>query len=373
MVADYASALVAAYLILLACMRRTLETRAMPAFRTGITRIQVPGWLTTLYIFTIGLGSTVFYLGSRAYVYHEAILCGVSFSLWSTWCALNSLQDSRRRWSWLAVIFGLLAIHARPPIGLFALTFVVAVSVVRALRAWRFSPLVAAAAAVLAIASFNGVSYLKFRTFEGCPLRLNVQYTPEKLAVLGNKNFHVSNLRFNSAAYLFIPSASIRREFPFIFLEFIDRKQYPESRMAYRDATLAIPYAMPSLTLLAVAGVVLLRRSAPTVRDAITLLWLSALPLTLAMLTAVAVTQRYTGDFCVFLIPAAAAGTVAIASLTSRWRLWFVAAIAAATFVATLLQFAITLHNQRALVWGVPEPVRAEYQRWQSSVDRWLK
>lgn len=361
MLLDYVGCLIASYLILRHAAR--LMTGRQP--RAGIV---------VLFIASVGLGSTLFFLASRAYVYHEAILCGAAFTLWSVWCSLRYIGNPRSR-AWIpAVLCGILAIHARPPIGLYALTVVGAAGVLHALQQRRATPLVVAAAAAVGVMSFGAVSYLKFGTVEGCPLRYNVQYTPERLAPLEGRNFHVSNLRFNAACYFLRPAVSLRPNFPYVYVEYLNRlKDYPESKMAYRDPTLALPYAMPALVLFALVGGVTAGFSrGQSARTTVGLLWLSAVPLAFAMLTAVAVTQRYTGDFCGWLIPAAAFGATALALLPPPTRTLVGVTAILMALVAIAVESAITLQYQRAVVWGVPPSVQAQYRGWQQRIDGWF-
>ncbi len=190
----YLGSLAAAYALLVCASRHLSRGATWPS-----------AGATVLLVGSAGLGSTLFFTASRAYIYHEAILCGVMFALWSTWFSLRYLAaGSGGLRSWPASLgCGLLALHARPPAGLFALALLGVVAAFHLARAWHSSrrlllpPLVTGALAVLGVLSFNALSYLKFKNFEGAPLRYHVQYHPERLANIAGKNFHVSNFRFN--------------------------------------------------------------------------------------------------------------------------------------------------------------------------------
>jgi hypothetical protein len=359
MIFDYVAALVAAYLLL----RQACRLLARP----------VPQIIAALFTVSTGLGSTVFFLGSRPYVYHEAILCGLACALWSTWFALRYLESPRPRW-WIAALgFGTLAVQARPPMGLFALVFLAVVVLVQARRSRRWAPLGIAVAAFVAVQSFNAVGYLKFGVFEGCPLRFHVQYTPQRLAAIDGRNFHASNLRFNADSYFWRSNVSVRRQFPFLFVDYLNRTaEYPESKTDYRDPTLAIPYAMPSLTFLVIAGSAFVAWRRRVLALPLSLLWVSAIPVTFAMLTAVAVTQRYTAEFCAFLIPLAAYGAAACAALARPARIAALILLTTLTVEAAGIEFALTLYQQRAVVWGAPVDAQEQYRAWQQRVDHAL-
>ncbi|HEY1109531.1 MAG TPA: hypothetical protein VGE76_12880 [Opitutaceae bacterium] len=361
MVVDYVAALVAVYVLLVWAVRRRESTKAQPR-----------KWQTLLLILPVGLGSTLFFLGSRAYVYHEAILCGLAFALWSMVCALRALDAPASRWWVGSLLCGILSVHARAPVGLFALCFLGAVALVFVVRRepphfLRYFKI--GVGCVLGILSFNAVSYLKFGTWEGCPLRLNVQYTPQKLAEIDGKNFHLANLRFNSATYLFQPSFALRSSFPYFYLEFINRKLYPESKITYRDATLALPWSMPALCFLAAVGGLAAGYYRLSLRLPLALVGLAAVPAALAMLTAVAVTQRYTADFLPPLIGFATLGVAGLSHLTRGLRLAALSVAGAFTLLSLGITGAITLHHQRAIVWGVPEEARNEYALWRVRID----
>jgi hypothetical protein len=326
-----------------------------------------------LYLTTVGLGSTVFFLSSRAYVYHEAILCGAAFAVWSIFCTLRYLQAPNMRW-WLgAWICGVGAVEARPPIGLFALSVLGAAAIFVILRSHRAklvkTHLGIFILSIMGVLIYNVTSYLKFGTFDGCPLRYNVQYTADQLTQLAGRNFHLNNLRFNTDAYLLHPSFSLRSGFPYIYREYIDRRRYPESRIAYRDQTLAIPWSMPGFFALGVGGGLVAFAGMHACRTLLLVGALGAIPASFAMLTAVAVTQRYEADFCLFLIVPAAFGTVASEVLPKATRTFVAITIWTLSIAGMLISFALTLHHQREIVWGVPEEMRQNYREFAQRVD----
>ena len=360
----YAATLLAAYLILLDATRLLRPDRPRPAT-----------WQTMLFTAHVGLGSTVFFLGSRAYIYHEAILCGIMFAVFSCWCALRHLAAPQGRW-WLgALALGTLSVHARPPTGLFALTVL---GCVAAAHLFRFSPssrlssspspfrpLAIGALSVFGVLSFNALSYVKFRTFEGCPLRLNVQYTPERLAKIDGQQFHAANLPYGLSSYLLHPNVEITRHFPWLYIgPAVQRQSFPQAKIDFPDRALALPYGMTGLFVLASIAAAWAALKSPAARLPVLTLWAAAVPVSVAMFAAIATSERYTGDFCPFLFCAAAFGLAA-----PRWRPLTTAALAAATLWACLLTLAITVHYQGTMVWGVPEDVQKNYRQLRAHVD----
>src|SRR5690606_32076415 len=135
------------------------------------------------------------------------------------------------------------------------------------------------------------------------------------------------------------------------------------------DPVLALPWSMPALFALASGGSALACALTPATRIALAILWASGLSSALAMLMAVSVTQRYTADFAPFLLTAAAFGLAAIARAPRHARRAATGALIFFTVAGIAVTFAITLHHQREIVWGVPPEHRDEYQRWRERID----
>ena len=361
MLAYYAATLVGAYLLLRDAARLLRPSDPRPA-----------PWQTVLFTAHIGLGSTVFFLGSRAYIYHEAILCGIMLAVFSCWCTLRHLAQTSGRWWQGALLFGVLSVHARPPVGFFALTLLGCVAAAALLPAWRTGafralrrPLAIGLLAVAGVASFNAVSYAKFGTIEGCPLRLNVQYSPARLAKIDSKQFHLSNIPYGLASYFYRSTVEFAPHFPWLYLgPTLPPRDYPAAKLDLPDRTLALPYGMTGLFGLAtLAGAIGCLRF-PAARAPLFALWAATVPMTLAMAAAIATAERYTGDFVPFLIGGAAFGLAAV-----DWRPLAITFLAATTLWACALTGATTLHYQGAMVWGVPDEVKNRYEALRAHMD----
>ncbi len=401
----YLASLAGAYALLLVATRRLAGAGSWPARRHVV-----------LLVGGAGLGSTLFFLASRAYLYHEAILWGVAFALGSTWGTLQWLDaPGRHRWWLLALAGGVLSVHARPPTGLFALGVLgtaaawIAWGVGRArpLRgravpalvttgtqrrdaaatpAGRSAPsppepdapaasallvpLAVGVLAVLGVLSFNGLSYLKFRSFDGAPLRYHVQYHPERIAAIEGRNFHPGNLPYGFANYTWRPNFTLRASFPFFFIHGCDPVLYPGARIDLAENVLPLPYSMPALVFLAGAGAWFGLYRWPAARTPLAVVAAGALPMALALCAAVAVSQRYTADFVPALIAAAAFGTAALTIPGHRTRRFLGLLAVTLTVLAAAVTLAITLHYQGEVVWGVPAEVTARYAEWRETVDR---
>ena len=376
----FAASLVAAFLLLRDAVKLTrdgvLDSPAEPS-----------PFAIIVLVASAGYGSTVFFLGSRSLIFHEAILAGIAFALWSAWCALRHLHTPARRWWIGALVCGVLSLHSRPPTGLFALTLLGCVVVAHIFREWRQESADARHAAVLPRHLFrhlgvgvlcvvgqltlNGLAYLKFETFDPAPLKISRPYAdPGRLAHIDGKSFHLVNLPFNIDTYLLRPNFRIEPRFPWIYMgSNSPRRAFPKSKIDLPDHTLALPYAMPSLFALATLGSLLAAIARPGTRPALAVLWAAVLPITLALFAAIATAQRYTGDFCPFLICAAAFGLAATEALASLCRRITRGLIALLTVASIAVTAALTLHYQGEYLWGVPEETRVRYQNLRRHVD----
>ncbi len=376
----FIGSLIAAYLLLRDATKLirdgTLASNAEPS-----------RFATTVMVVSVGFGSTIFFLGSRGLIFHEAILAGIAFALGSVWCALRFLQTPARRWWVAALVLGVLSLHARPPTGLFSLTLLGCVVVALLIRGWReasvasgrrlvlppnFRSLVGIGLlCVLGQLTLNGLAYAKFRTFDPAPLKISRPYAQAgRLEHIDGKSFHRVNLPYNFYTYLVRPNLRVEPRFPWIYLEARQPgRHFPKAKIDLPDHTLAVPYAMPSLFLLATLGSVAAFLLFIESRAPLAVLWAGVLPMTLALFAAVATAQRYTGDFVPFLVAASAFGLAIVEQSARLLRFVLRTITALVTIAAFATSVAITLHYQGDTLWGVPEPVRQNYQILRHRVD----
>jgi hypothetical protein len=173
---------------------------------------------TVLFTLSVGLGSTLLFLGSRAYIYHEAILAGAMFALGSAVFALHWLEKPDSR-AWIAaLVSGILAVQTRPTPGLFALSLLGVTAIAVGLQTGRIRrTLLVGLLACLGILSFNAMSYLKFRTLDGSPFKYSVQYSAERRARFEDKNFHLVNIPRNFDTYVTRANFRLEKGFPWFY------------------------------------------------------------------------------------------------------------------------------------------------------------
>lgn len=370
LIAYFFASLAAVYALYLHATRLLSRSTPQPS-RIAVAQLTV----------ATGLGTTLLFLGSRAYIYHEANLCGIAFALWSAWCSLRWLSTPASRVWMLALALGVLAVHARPPVGLFALTLLGCVAATHLLclslspslrlplSPASLRPFAIGLLSILGVFSFNALSYLKFRSFDGAPLKYHVQYHPARLAAIDGKNFHVANFRYNFDGYVWRPNFLLRPTFPYFFADGRNPNDYPGAKIDLAEPTVALPYAMPAVVFLALLGGILVFARRLPLRLPFALVALAALPMSFALFFAIAISHRYTADFCPPLLLLATFGLAAVTRLAAALRRALLAALAVLVPISVGINLAITLHYQAELVWGVPDGVKARYLALRKTAD----
>lgn len=323
---------------------------------------------TLLLIVNVGAGSTLFFLASRAFVYHEAILAGASFALGSTYFTLRYLSRSCLRSAGGALALGICAAHCRPTSGLFALSFLAACALItmlcsrQSLKQAAKSNLAVALLSTIGFLSFNGISYLKFHTFDGMPLRYNIQFldNPGRLSRINGEELHAGNIRSNADAYVGTFTGVFTRHFPYIRDESVVTDKYPGAVYDNVEPILGIPYCMPGLALLSLMGVVLGAFTEQYLRRALIALAMAFVPMALVLFMAVVSSQRYTGDFVPALVIAASIG-LAVSDIRT-WRAWLQMSAMPFALASVFVTFALALHYQGEEVWGVPDSAKSHYR-----------
>ena len=126
---------------------------------------------------------------------------------------------------------------------------------------------------------------------------------------------------------------------------------------------------MPALFAMAVVGGAWALLYVPSARRPLAVLTLGLAPMTLALLTAIVTSHRYTGDFCPLLIACAAWGAAAFDGETVALRRGFLSIASALAAVSVFVTLANSVFFQGEYIWGVPDDAKANYQEMQRRVD----
>jgi len=343
-------------------------------------------WIA-LSLLSAGLGSSLIFLASRAFVYHEATMWGAALSLMSIYYLLMYLGNRRLSLLALAGTTALLAFFARPTGGAGAMLAVVVSTLVLSLArtsmtfgmtSHRTPPIHAALAvsfAVVTVCAYFTMNYIKFHTWDGVPLRYYFQYQqmPERMLLTGGKQFHLANFRTGFVAYLGRIGVDFGPHFPWLFM----RQQatvYPEARIDINDWSSGLPGSVPALLMMSCLGLWSLIRG-KTVQTRQLRLPIIALGLGGSVIFfTVGICERYLHDLYPFLILTGVVGLNWVISQRRRPLAAFALVVfSVLTFISIAVNTAFALDYQRELVWGVQEEKQAEFTRWRATIDHWVR
>jgi len=384
-----------------ACLLSLIFTYRILILQRGEERLthnpKEKAWIG-IFLLAAGSGSTMLFLASRAFVYHEAIIWGSTLSLISVFFLLKYQIDNRLSLLALAGASAFLAFSARPTSGAGAILAISGLAVLitvnsaarrtsgRAshwltrtlntfgvvdMKAPPAHALWAASFALLTACLYFGTNYLKFHTWDGVPLKYYAQYRqmPERMLLTGGKQFHLANLPTGLAAYFGRIGVDWGPHFPWVFMR-QRATLYPGARIDVNDWSSGIPGTMPALFGMSCIGAwILIRRTSAQVRQ----LRLPVLALGLGgslIFFTVWIYERYLHDLYPFLVLTGIVGLNCVMRLRHP-RLTTIALVI--FFVLTLASISVNtsfaLEYQREIVWGVEDDKRAEFQRWRAVID----
>lgn len=280
------SMLVAYVVIALVLAKLSWRARSMVRRHEPVTVSEMIG-LGSFMALLLG-GSSLLYLASRAWVYHEALMWGVAFSL----AALNSLlayriEPSRRRLA-LVTIFTTAALLSRASIGLgplAGLALVCALDLGKA-RPWQSFRrgtgttlrstvrstwhLVLAPGIPLGIYAL--VNAIKFGTLFSIPFATQgfTLVDPARREMLAANNGTLFGLQFIPTSiwhYLNPAALGFSRRFPFIDFPPIPGRVFGEVQFDLIDRTASVPASLPVLCVLSLLGVAAVVRERRSARD----------------------------------------------------------------------------------------------------------
>lgn len=360
------------------------------------------------FLFLLGGGSSLLYIASRAWVYHEALIWGVAFSLAATNSMLGHLTKPSWRSRLTLCLLTTAALMTRASIGIGPLIGLGLIGLRELSQAvpWRSQSLalatslkrtfVLATLPAIPLVCYATVNYIKFRTLFSVPFAAQgfTLVDPARQRMLAENNGTLFGIQFIPTTlwhYLDPTSLAISRRFPFIDFPPIPGRVIGDVQFDLIDRNAGVPVSFPILCALAVVGIwaVVRPRKTPEERPSARIL---SLPL-FATATCAAtllpfgyIAQRYLSDFFPFLVLASLAGfhhlgcsrstkrarTVhPLGAFARRVRLSTVLLVALGIFTFAV-NASLALTFQREYSSDVPPGRVAGFIGFQNDVDSWL-
>ena len=384
--------MLAAFVVSLAVLRRLAwRARWLTLGDRAVGRRE--SWATGTLCALLGGGSVLLFLASRAWVYHEAILWGIAFSLAAYDQIIAYILEPRGRHLALASLFATLAVLSRGsvgagPVAALALLFVGAVlslfvaSGAGRARTTARQVVTLAAAVLLPIALYGYVNVAKFETLYSVPVdkQLETAVSAERQAVL----------RANDGALFgpqFMPSTLLQYSRPDAigFQSLVPWIAFPSHRATVigdvtfdnLDRASSIPTSMPALTLLAAVGLAAVfgPKTGPVRARAFRIPIIGAATGTILLFTIAYIAQRYMGDVFPLLALGAVVALPAIVRTSAHWsrrtrRAGTAIGLGLVVFSVSV-NSALALSYQRA--FSGRDDLIAPFVRFQREIDgRWF-
>lgn len=377
--------LLAAFVVSLGMLGR-LAWRARRAVLGDTPMGTGEAWISGALALVFGSGSILLFLASHAFVYHEAILWAVAFSLAAYDQMVAYVERPTPGRVVGAATFATLAVLTRFSVGLGAVAALLVLGLWEAFRWRRVRPedpmtLRPAAAClltgVLSLSLYAYVNEAKFGTLFSIPVKAQAYNgfnagRREALRANGGTLFGPQFLPTTLLQYARPDALRVGRLFPWF--------RYPpladvigDVRFDLVDRSSSVPASMPLLTVLALVGAVAIvrppRRTPQLAAFRIPLL--GAAVGSGGVLTIAYVTQRYLGDvFPVLALGAVVAAPVlgsALAGRSRRARAGVLTALATLALLSVAANIALTLWSQRA--FSGDDRLVAPFVRFQRDLD----
>lgn len=316
------------------------------------------------FVFLVGCGSPALFLSSVTWVYHEAILWGVAWSLASYSYLISYLTEPRTTWITLAGVSAALALLSRGSVGVgpvLAVTGVlVVVAATRLLDAWRrrhgladagrqaprwrralgldrgdgnWSLGALAVAAAVPVAVYAYVNYAKFGTLFGTPPVAKqdlIARSASRQAALAANDGSLFGVQYAPTTLLqyFRPDAiGFDRLFPWVTYSSARARVVGDVVFDTIGATASIPAASTVIVVLAGLGAVAVFGPARAGRETSSAAVLRV-PLAAAVVAGAGtvtigfLAQRYEADFLPPFVVAGAVGVWSLARVLERGARW---------------------------------------------------
>ena len=345
----------------------------------------------------LGGGSSLVYLASRAWVYHEALMWGVAFSLGAIYALICYITKPTGMRLALVSLLTAAALGSRASIGLgplVGLSITCVFGLIRAMQ-WRarldkgmvlFKKILGLGIApVFPLGVYALVNFIKFGTLFSVPFA-NQGFTlvdPARQEMLAANNGTLFGLKFIPTTlwhYLDPTALGLTRRFPFIDFPPLPGRIIGDVQFDLIDRTASVTTTLPILCLLSVLGIMAIIRTRQIAGPDASSLRILRVPLLgalaggLTILPFGYIAHRYLADLFPFFVVSGLVGF----NVLARRRLSGVAVSRAALVVVVSLGVFTTGANlslatifQRAFSPDVPPSVVAGLVGFQQEVDSW--
>src|SRR6266487_4069220 len=260
-------------------------------------------WVGNACLVGFALGSPLLLLLGNLSIYDEAIVWGFAWALAALYFALRSREAEGAAMTWSLLAFSLSAGAALLSRVTFGAPFVL-IAPALALRLFRKSPIRNLVALFLPVAAallfYLCLTYAKFGTFSGMPLRYSVNPTQREFAEKYGL-FRLERLPYSFADYFFLRWPKFQPEPPFLKA---GREMYDHPTLyvvAFTETYSSLLWCSSWIVLGAVIGVAMLLRpggSDAVERTIAAILFVQAI----AILSFMGLCQRYTAELFPFLV-----------------------------------------------------------------------
>jgi hypothetical protein len=330
-------------------------------------------FVVKLFVGTAALGSTLLFILSRSYTYHEAIIWASALALASIYGTLRYADLPSAKWLSLAIVCaaGSFFSRATAGAGAFASLIVLAVLPQDGVPARRLRLRLAVAVSVAACAViYVSLNYVRFGTLvDAAPYKYYGQANPERLARVGGSLIHPEILPFQVSRILNAGGLKLRDSFPWIQLDPGPSLSRRPAHYDHMEPQAGLPAVEPGFVLLSVTGLIWgARRDKYPWRLRLMIGGLLA-PLVVLGMSAV-MSHRYMQDGYPFLATGAALGMGWVASLPPSPRKTAFAWVLACLFIWSLVvNPPTTLVAQREWSFGQDEQALRQYRVFRARID----
>ncbi|MGK2958303.1 MAG: alpha-(1-_3)-arabinofuranosyltransferase domain-containing protein [Acidimicrobiales bacterium] len=390
-----------AYVVIMAVISHLAwRIRGMIRGDEPVTTLELLG--IGFFMALLGGGSSLVYLASRAWVYHEALMWGVAFSL----AGINALIGYIEKPTWrrlaLVSLLTTAALGSRISIGLgplAGLSLACGLSLLK-LKPWRVlseqtsfqqkvetlkKGFVLGVAPLIPLGLYVLVNFVKFQTLFSVPFAYQgfTLVDPTRQQMLAANNGTLFGLKFIPTTlwhYIDPTALSISRRFPFVDFPPIPGKVIGDVQFDLIDRTGSVPATLSILCLLALLGIIAIlrfRRITETNHPSLRTLWIPLFGVIASGITILPfgyIAHRYLADLFPFFILTGLTGFHVLARQRFNWvRLTRAAVIVTAClglFTAGI-NLSLAAVFQRSYSSDIPAGVVAGFVGFQQDIDSW--